>query len=105
MALYVVIGTLAAFGLVCLVWVGCGLVLERACCGAAVLTGPLEREALDTARRWIWLREMGLLYTPLLAVAETLTDVEKNWLECHGFEICSREEIAKRLGIGENGLD
>lgn len=105
MVLYVVIGALAAFGLMCVMWIGSGLFLPRICAGAAVLAGPLDREAMDTARRWIWLREMGLLYSPLLAVKGTLTEVEENWLYCHGFEICSREEVLSRLGIGENEFD
>ena len=105
MAGYICIGTLAAFGLICVVWIGCGLVLPRISGGIAVLTGPLNRERLDTARRWIWLREMGLLYSPLIALEEGLTGYEREWLMCHGFEICGRAEIAARLGIGEKKLD
>ena len=105
MAGYVFFGTLAAFGLICAVWISCGLVLPRNCGGIAVLTGPLDREKLDTARRWIWLREMGLLVSPLVALEEGLTGYEREWLACHGFEICSRTEIAGRLGIGEKEFD
>jgi len=99
------IGALAAFGLICAVWIGCGLMLPRIAGGAAVLTGPLDRETMDTARRWVWLREMGLLYTPLVALEEGLTGYEREWLICNGFEICSREALTVRLGIGENAFD
>ena len=105
MAGYIFFGALAAFGLICVVWIGCGLVLPRMAGGMALLTGPLDREKLDTARRWVWLREMGLLYTPLAALDEGLTGYEREWLICHGFELLSRAETAKRLGIGENELD
>ena len=105
MAGYIIFGVLAAFGLICLVWIGCGLVLPRISGGLAVLTGPLDREKLDTARRWVWLREMGLLFTPLAAVEEGLTGFEREWLICQGFTLYSRAEIAKRLGIGEKELD
>ena len=105
MAGYVCIGMLAAFGTVCALWILWGWVLPRTSDGAAVLTGPLQGNALETARRWIWLREMGLLQSPLLAVAESVTDPEGNWLRCHGFEICTREEILTRFGMGENGFD
>lgn len=105
MAGYILFGALAAFGLICLVWIGCGLVLPRIAGGMAVLAGPLDREKLDTARRWIWLREMGLLYTPLTALDEDLTGYEREWLICHGFTLYSRAEIVKRLGIGEKDLD
>lgn len=105
MAGYVFFGALAAFGLICAVWIGCGLVLPRIAGGMAVMTGPLDREKLDTARRWIWLREMGLMHTPLFALGESLTGYEREWLQCNGFEICSREELISRLGIGEKELD
>lgn len=102
MALYVIIGALAAFGLICVVWIICGFFLPDTRSGALVLPGPLGEKEMATARRWIWLREMGLLYSPLIAVAEDFGEAERIWLECHGFEICSRAAIAKRLGIGEN---
>lgn len=105
MAGYILFGALAAFGLICLVWIGCGLVLPRIAGGMAVLAGPLDREKLDTARRWIWLREMDLMYSDMTAIAETLNREEWMWLESHGFEICSRVEIAHRLGIGEKRID
>lgn len=105
MAGYIFFGALAAFGLICVVWIGCGLVLPRIAGGVALLAAPLDRETLDTARRWIWLREMGLLYTPLIALDEGLTGYEREWLICRGFTLCSRADIAKRLGIGEKELD
>ena len=105
MAGYVLIGTLAAFGTVCALWILIGWGLPRTYDGIAVLSGPLQGQTLDTARRWIWLREMGLLRSPLLAVAESMTETDISWLICHGFEICSRKEILRRLGIGENDFD
>ena len=76
--------------------------------GTAADDTPLTAEqetALNTARRWIWLREMGLMYSDMTAIAETLNREEWMWLESHGFEICSRAEIAHRLGIGEKRID
>lgn len=101
MAGYVFMGTLAAFGLICGVWVCCGFFLPDCRAGAAVIAGPLEGRTLSTVRRWIWLREMGLLYSPLIAVEETVSEAEREWLSCHGFILCSRGEVLRRLGIGE----
>ena len=102
---YVIVGALAAFGLMCVVWICCGFFLPENRGGLLVLSGPLEETALNTARRWIWLREMGLMYSDMTAIAETLNREEWLWLESHGFEICSRVEIAHRLGIGEKRID
>ena len=105
MAGYVIMGALAAFGLICVIWIGCGFFLPDCRGGIAVLSGPLEGKSLVTARRWIWLREMGLLYSPLVVLEETVTDAEREWLCCHGFEICSRNALMQRLGIGEKNVD
>ena len=105
MAGYVLVGALAAFGLICVIWIGCGFFLPDCRGGVCVLTGPLEGKNLTTARRWIWLREIGLLYSPLLALEDGFSPEEQEWLLCHGFEICSRSAFARRLGIGEKKFD
>ena len=102
MAGFVLIGALAAFGLICAVWIGCGFFLPDTRSGGSVLTGPLQGNTLAAARRWIWLREMGLLYSPLIAVQDSFSEAEQEWLSCHGFILCSRAETIRRLGIGES---
>ena len=104
MAGYVLVGTLSAFGLLCAIWVGYGLFLPKTAAGILVYRGMLTRQGLDFIRRCLWLREMGLLNCPLVAVDCALTEGERIWLASHGIEICSREELPKRLGIGENGF-
>ena len=99
---YVFIGALAAFGLICGVWIVCGFFLPDCRGGGAVLAGPLDEKTFATARRWIWLREMGLLYTPLIGVEETFPEEEQAWLCCHGFILCSRAAVIERLGSGES---
>lgn len=105
MAGYVFVGALAAFGLICAIWIGCGFLLPDCRGGAAILTGPLAGKNLAAARRWIWLREMGLLCCPLIVLEETITDEEREWLGCHGFEICSLGRCLTRLGIGAKKID
>lgn len=102
---YVLVGTLAAFGLICVIWLVCGLFLPDCRGGICLLNGPLDEKNLATARRWIWLREMGLLCGPLTALESQLTAEEREWLICHGFEICSLEACLHRLGIGEKNVD
>ena len=105
MAGYVIIGALAAFGLMCVIWIGCGAALPDSRKGLLLLSAPLDEETLNAVRRWIWLREMGLLYTPMAAVDDGLEDAQRSWLEGQGFIIYSRAELARKLGIGENRID
>ena len=91
---YVVIGTLAAFGLLCGVWVLCGLFTKYP-------SGKLLYIGDDTrlfAQRYLWLREMGLIRCPVavLEPEEALTQ----WLEAQKIEIYDREAMLTRLGIG-----
>lgn len=92
---YVVIGALAAFGLVSAVWILCGLVLPKTTGGVLLFFGE---DAVAFARRYLWLREMGLLRCPLWVV-EPDADAWQ-WLKDRNIEICSRETLVTRLGIG-----
>ena len=104
MAGYVLIGALAAFGLLCVLWIGYGFFLPKAVGGVIVYPGNLTEQGMNFTLRCIWLREMGLLHCPLIAVEDDLNEGERIWLTSHGIEICSREELSNRLGIGENGF-
>ena len=69
---YTVIGALAAFGLVCAVWTFCGFFLrDRG--GVLLYRGP---EPVEFARRYLWLREMRLIYCQL-----TVADPPEKWLQ------------------------
>ncbi len=95
MLTFVLIGSLSAFGLMCGVWVLCGLLLPGGCKGTLLYQGE---DALLFARRYLWLREMGLMHCPL-SVLEPDAQA-RAWLETQGIEICSREALLSRLGIG-----
>ena len=61
-------GTLAAFGLICAVWAAFGWLIPGNRGGATVCLcrpGLAER---STLRRYVWLRDMGLLRDPILLV-------------------------------------
>ena len=92
---FVLIGALAAFGLVCAVWVLAGLFVPREK-GRLVYFGP---DPVDFARRYLWLREMGLLRCTL-EVAEPEKE-EEDWLESRGIKRYCREQTGWK--IGENG--
>ena len=80
------LGALAAFGLVCAVWTLWGLCLASDE-GTLIYVGP---EPVEFARRYLWLKEMGLVRCRLLADAP---DPEsEQWLRDRGIEGWSRAE-------------
>ena len=91
---YVVIGTLAAFGLVCLVWLLCGWMLPKE--GGVLIYAGGDR--LTAARRYLWLKEMGFTGAPLWVLEPEGS--EREWLEAREMEICSWEELISRLETG-----
>ena len=62
---------LAAFGLICAVWTLCGLCLKPDT-GRLLYQGS---EPVEFARRYLWLREMGLIRCQL-----TVADPPESWL-------------------------
>ena len=62
MLAFVVIGALAAFGFVCGVWTLCGIFLKDRG-GVLTYQGP---QPVEFARRYLWLREMGLIRCQLV---------------------------------------
>lgn len=100
MALYILLGTLAAFGLVSALWVLYGLLLPHDRDG--VLYAPAGPGAAEGSfvRRYLWLRELGLLRCPLVMADQGLSDAERDWLTDRGITICSPAEISARLETG-----
>ena len=96
---FIVLGALAAFGLVCALWVLIGLLLPRRG-GRVVYLGD---DPLTAARRYLWLREMGLVRSRL--VLPERGGVDQEWFDAQGIEIWSREEMILRLETGENEID
>lgn len=101
MAWYICLGTMAAFGLLSAVWCLLGWLLPAGdevlvCCGGT--------DAHAVARRYLWLRGMGLIRCPLILVGCDLSPPEQAWMEDHGIEVCSPEALPRRLGTGEKEL-
>ncbi len=100
MALYILLGTLAAFGLVSGLWVLYGLLLpadRESVIYAPARPGVAER---SFARRYLWLRELGLLRCSLTMIDLGLRGSERDWLTDRGITICTPAELSARLETG-----
>ena len=90
---YILLGTLAAIGLLSLIWVFLGALFPASRGGAFVC---LDQPSEALVARYRWLREVGLVNGPMLIVSDAW---EVNGMQpagC-GIEVCSREELIARL--------
>jgi len=85
---YFVLGTLAAFGLVSLLWTLCGWLLPGAEGCAVVFYQTPEPEIFT---RFQWLRSLGFLNCPVIVLGNS----EKMRLD--EMEFCMEEELLLRL--------
>ena len=99
MVLYILIGMLAAMGLLSVLWVCFGWLLPGVKGCALVLLGRPDEGFL---RRYQWLRDLGLLTCPLLVVTEDQTE-ETELL--FGMELCSRDALWHRLERERTDID
>lgn len=98
MAGYVIIGTLAAFGLLSALWVVFGwlLVTDR----GGWLLYPGWTGKLRFVRVYLWLRGLGMIRAPLILMDLGLDDSEKRWLSQKGIEYYPPEKLPEVLIIG-----
>ena len=85
----IVWGTLAAFGAVSLLWTLLGWLLPS---GRGMVLICVEHPDPGVLSRWRWLRGMGLLSCPLIAVSDSVSNTVPE-----DVEICGREELLTRL--------
>ena len=88
MAGSVILGTLAAFGLLAVLWVLFGLLLPGGTGCVVVCYGAPEPEIFAVFK---WLKSFGVLKCPLIAV----TEVEDSLPD--GMERCLPEQLLRRL--------
>ena len=50
------------------------------------------------ARRYLWLRELGLLREELTMVDFGISNAERDWLTERGVTVCAPEKLAERMG-------
>ena len=101
MAWYICLGTLAAFGCFTAIWCLLGWMLPPMG-EVSVVCGEANAQAV--VRRYLWLRGLGLIRCPLILSGCDLSPPERAWMEDRGIEVCSPEELSRRLGIGEKEL-
>ncbi|MBQ8833959.1 MAG: hypothetical protein IJ001_03445 [Oscillospiraceae bacterium] len=86
---YVILGMLAAFGLLSILWAVLGWLLPSGRGCAVVCFGYPDEGIVSRCR---WLRSLGLLSVPLIAVTDE--KIQPNGCET---EICSPGELLARL--------
>lgn len=93
----IVLIVLAAIGVLSILWAMLGFLLpgQRGAVLVCMYHGNGKEEAL--IRRYRWLRDVGLIRSPLVLVAETPQETETERLLKQGVELCSREELEDRL--------
>lgn len=83
------VGTLAAIGLLSILWAMLGWLLPAGE-GAVLVCMGLPDEGILSRYRWLW--DLGVLRCPMVVVTEEQVQIQSN-----DFEICSREELLPRL--------
>lgn len=87
MAGYVIVGMLAAFGLLCALWVMFGWLLPGGNGGCLICAA----KELCLVKRLLWLRELGLLRCPICVYGADTDEEACRWLARHGIGICGPE--------------
>lgn len=77
---YVLLGLLAAFGLLCILWALFGFLLPGCSRCAVVMLCKPEREA-PLLRRLLWLRELGVLRCGILLSGRGLTVQQRRHIQ------------------------
>ena len=107
MAGYVLLGALAAFGMLSALWallcflLPAGRKVVTVCC---VHTGIPEAKQIRRCRR-LW--DLGLVRWTLILVDMGLSPEERKWLEatCPFGEICSQDMLAERLKMERDRIE
>ncbi len=92
MALYVILGTLAAFGALCAVWTALGLLLPESS-GMLHYCPDTPEEVMAFAGRYLWLRSLGLVRCRLTVRQTELDESQKQWLSERGILLCPEHGI------------
>lgn len=106
MAWYFIVGALAAFGLICILWILYGCLLGKAVDGMLVCICDGCREE-DLLLRYSQLRGAGLLHCPFILADSKLSPREQEILQRRhpGLEFCTLEQLVHRLETERLSLD
>lgn len=105
MATWIVLGVLAAFGALSVLWALFGFLLpgQRGAVTVCLCRGKGAEEQL--IRRQRWLRDMGLIHCPLILLDGGLTEREKESLTRGGLTVCDMAELSARIEQERKKLD
>ena len=98
---YVILGALAAFGALCVLWIVLGWLIPG-CRGCALVCWGSADEGM--LARYRWLLGSGLLSCPLLVVADT-GDADTDVEICSGKDLLSRLEMERKRFDGTGNGD
>ena len=93
MVALILLAVMAAFGVLCALWVMLGLLLPRQPGMAAVLLCHGDAEEEPLIRRYLWLYDLGILRFPLILVASS--DQPRHPIR--GIIRCTPEELLEKL--------
>ncbi|MBQ8579976.1 MAG: hypothetical protein IJ448_04700 [Oscillospiraceae bacterium] len=103
MVWYVIIGTLAAFGALCVLWVLFGALLPN-CGGGVIFCLCREKNVRHIARRYHWLRDLGLVRSRLVILSDPETAaavIQHEWEKIDGSGVGDPPGHRQRGGISE----
>ena len=91
MALYVIIGSLAAFGALCALWVCAGSLLS----GVKTVTILCDGCELQLVHRYLWLRSLGLVRCRLMLVNSQLGLQQQQQIQriCKDIRFCQQQWV------------
>ena len=88
---YAIVGFLAAFGALCVLWILLGAWLTGPASGRVILCPPPGREE-KAVRRWQWMRNLGLVKGALTVVC-----AQRPIHNSPGVEFVTLEQLCKQL--------
>ena len=105
MATCIIIGVLAAFGGLCVLWVLFGFLLpgQRGSVTVFLCRGGEEEHHLIHRHRW--LQDLGLIHAPLVGLDIGLTEEQRTQLTHRGVTICNPAELSAILEQERKNLD
>ena len=107
MAWLIILGTLAALGLLSVLWAATGWLLLGEDGGLIVCLCCPGHHADGAIRRYHWLKELGLVKGPLLVLFSNYSPQEQEIMEKKypGIEFCSLEALPARLEAERKHLE
>ena len=101
------VAVMAAFGFLCMLWALLGWRMPESREGILVCFATPGFPERGFLRRYLFLRDIGLLDCPLLVVDRGLSAPERRKLEQlrWGIELCGLEDLSERLELERNRID